>query len=156
MRLEKAIHLRSYLYFIGFFLLVLTGFWFTYFTRILDQENYRMHTHGVALILWCLMLITQAFLIRTKFNALHKQVGKFSYALVPLIVITTVDLLRYRLQGHPLGTMDFFFVALVINALIVFVIFYGLAIYHIPNGNSSYRSHYRISFSIIVPLSSHH
>jgi hypothetical protein len=31
---------------------MLVGFWFTYFTKLLDQENYRMHTHGVTLILW--------------------------------------------------------------------------------------------------------
>ncbi len=89
-----------------------------------------MHTHGVALILWCLMLITQAYLIRSKWNGLHKRIGKFSYVLVPLIIITTIDLLRYRLRDQSLETMDYFFVALVINALIAFVIFYALAIYH--------------------------
>ena len=151
MKLEKAINIRSYLFFIGFFLLVVTGFWFTYFTKILDQENYRMHTHGAALTLWCLMLISQAYLIRSKWNALHKRVGKFSYVLVPLIVMTTIDLLRYRLRDQSLDTMGFFFVALVINALVALVIFYGLAIYH--RKKSALHARYMICtvFPMVTP-----
>ena len=88
-----------------------------------------MHTHGVTLILWCLMLISQAYLIRAKKYSLHKQIGKFSYVLVPLLVFTTLDLLKYRLPAT-LGAMDFFSVALVVNALIAFVVFYVLAIFY--------------------------
>jgi len=130
MKLEKQINQRSHYFFAGFFVLILIGFWFTYFTKILDQENYRMHTHGIALIGWCLMLVVQPFLIRARMNSLHKTIGKFSYVLVPILIFTTIDLLRYKLHGVQLGTMDYFFVALVINALIAFVIFYGLSIYH--------------------------
>lgn len=130
MKLEKALYQKSYLYFIVFFLLALVGFWFTYFTRILDQENYRMHTHGTTLILWCLMLIVQPYLIRTKRYTLHKKIGWFSYLLVPALLFTTLDLLKYKMAGRPiLGTMDYFFIALVLNSLIAFVILYGLAIY---------------------------
>jgi hypothetical protein len=66
---------------------MLAGFWFTYFTKVLDQENYRMRTHGVTLILWCLMLISQAYLIRAKKHSLHKQIGKFSYVLAGSIPV---------------------------------------------------------------------
>jgi hypothetical protein len=129
MKLERILYQKSYLYFIAFFLFMLFGFWLTYFTRILDQANYRMHTHGVTLILWCFMLILQAWLIREKKYSIHRQAGKFSYVLVPLMLYTTLDLLKFRLAAS-LGNMDFFFVALVVNALIAFVIFYGLAIFH--------------------------
>lgn len=131
MKLERTLLQKSHLYFIGFFLLVIAGFWLTYFTRIFDQENYRMHTHGITLILWCMMLIAQPFLIAIKRNEWHKLIGKFSYALVPLLILTTLDLLKFRLQPIPqLHTMDYFFVALVVNALIAFLILYGLAIYN--------------------------
>jgi hypothetical protein len=89
-----------------------------------------MHSHGIVLTLWCLMLVAQPLLIRARMNSLHKAIGKFSYLLVPLMIFTTVDLLRYKLNQVQLQTMDYFFVALVINALIAFVLFYGLAIYH--------------------------
>jgi uncharacterized integral membrane protein len=130
MNLERSLYQRSYPYFIIFFLFVLIGFWLTYFVRILDMESYRMHTHGVALILWCSMLIVQPYLIRTRRYALHKRVGSFSYVLVPLVLFTTLDLLHFRLRNSPLGPVDLAFVALVVNALIVFLILYGLAMYN--------------------------
>lgn len=131
MKLENTLFQKSYLYFIAFFLLVLAAFWFTYFTRIAEQENYRMHLHGITLILWCLMLISQAYLIRAKRHALHRTIGKFSYVLVPAMVFTTIDLLQYQLQKQDVfGSTEFFFVALVVNALIAFVIYYGLAMFY--------------------------
>lgn len=153
MKLERTLFQKSYLYFAVFFVFVLLAFWLTYFTRIVHQENYRLHTHGITLLLWCLMLIAQPYLIRTRKNELHKRIGKFSYVLVPLMVFTTVDLLHYRLHGLPsLGTMDFFFVALVLNALIAFVIFYGLAIFH--RKNSGLHARYMICtiFPMFTPV----
>lgn len=130
MSLERSIYQRSYVYFILFFVCVVTGFWFTYFVKILDMESYRMHLHGVTLLLWCAMLIVQPYLIRTRRYALHKRVGKLSYVLVPLIVLTTLDLFHFRLRDAAMGPVDLAFVALVVNALIAFLILYGLAIYH--------------------------
>lgn len=152
MKLEKAIFNKSYIWFTLFFLMVMLAFWFTYFMRILDQENYRMHLHGMALILWCLMLISQAYLIRVNKRALHRQIGKFSYLLVPFMLFTTIDLLRFKLHGLPtLGTMDFFFVALVINALIAYVIFYGLAIYFRKQSNLHARFMVCTAFPMFTP-----
>ena len=153
MKLERNLFQKSYLYFIFFFLCMLAGFWVTYFTKIFQQENYRMHTHGLALILWCLMLIVQPYLIRTKRTRLHRAVGKFSYVLVPLLLFTTIDLLKFRLSPLPkLGTMDYFFVALVMNALLVFVILYGLAIYH--RKKSIIHARYMVStvFVMFTPI----
>jgi hypothetical protein len=131
MKLEKSLFQRSHLYFIAFFLFMVWGFWLTYFTRIFEQENYRMHAHGMTLILWCLMLIVQPYLIRTKRRPLHKAIGKFSYLLVPLMVFTTLDLLIYRFKtGNELTALHYSFIALVVNALVVFLAMYGLAIFH--------------------------
>jgi hypothetical protein len=130
---------------------MLVGFWFTYFTKLLDQENYRMHTHGVTLILWCIMLILQAYLIQAKKYSLHKTIGKFSYVLVPLLVFTTLDLLNYRLPDT-LGTMDFFFVALVVNGLIAFVIFYALAILYRKKSTIHARYMVCTAFPMFTPI----
>ena len=131
MKLESTLFQKSYLFFVVFFLVVLAAFWFTYFSKLTDQENYRMHLHGIALTLWCLMLISQAYLIRKKRYALHKMIGKLSYLLVPVMVFTTIDLLQYQLHKETVfGTKEFFFIALVVNALLAFMIYYGLAIYH--------------------------
>jgi hypothetical protein len=128
MKLERTILEKSHFYFLTFFLMVLAGFWVTYISRIFEQENYRMHLHGATLFLWCLMLVVQPFLIRRKMIVIHRWIGRFSYVVVPLLVFSTFDLLRYRVQGQP--TIDYALIALVVNALIAFVILYGLAIYH--------------------------
>lgn len=153
MKLEKTIVQKSHFYFIAFFLFVVAGFWVTYFTKILEQKNYRMHLHGIALTLWCLMLILQPYLIRTKRTKLHRTIGKASYILVPLMIFTTLDLLKYQLQSVPqLGTMDYFFVALAANALIAFAILYGLAIYH--RKKSTIHARYMIctAFTMFTPV----
>jgi hypothetical protein len=128
MKLERTLFEKSHIYFLSFFLLVLSAFWLTYITRIFEQENYRMHLHGATLFLWCLMLIVQPLLIKKKMYLFHRRIGQFSYVLVPALVFTTLDLMRYRIKSQP--AIDYVFVALVFNALIAFMILYGLAIYH--------------------------
>lgn len=153
MKLERTLLQKSYLYFTGFFVLVLIAFWLTYFTKLFEQENYRLHLHGITLLLWCLMLVVQPYLIRTNRRELHKQLGKFSYLLVPLLLYTTIDLLHYRLSGvKTMRTMDFFFVALVLNALIAFLILYGLGI--LNRKNSTIHARYMVCtiFPFFTPV----
>lgn len=112
-----------------------------------------MHTHGAALIVWCLMLIIQPLLIRMKKTKLHRAVGKFSYVLVPVLLFTTTELLRYRLRNTPqLGPLDYYFAALVLIALLAFIILYGLAIYH--RKKSTIHARYMIStaFPMFTPI----
>jgi hypothetical protein len=153
MKFEKALYQKSYLWFIAFFLFMLWGFWFTYFTRIAEQENYRMHLHGAALIMWCLMLIVQPLLIRNKKVSVHRSVGKLSYVIVPFLLFSTTDLLAYRLQSKEVLTdSDNFFVALVLNALIVFLVLYALAIYHKDKGTIHARYMLATAFPIFTPI----
>jgi hypothetical protein len=151
--LEKSLYQNSYLYFVVFFLFMLWGFWITYFTRLLDQENYRMHLHGLALILWCLMLVVQPYLIRAKKITVHKKIGKFSYLLVPFLLFTTIDLLKYRVQGNSeLSNSANYFIALVLNALVAFIILYGLAIYHKSKGTIHARYMLCTAFTMFTPI----
>jgi len=153
MKLEKSLYQKSYLYFIVFFLMMLWGFWRTYFTRIPDQENYRMHLHGAALILWCVMLIVQPYLIRSKKVATHRRIGKISYILVPLLVLSTIDLLKYKLVGKEVLTnSNSLFIALVLNALVVFVVLYGLAIYNKDKGTIHARYMLSTAFPLFTPI----
>jgi hypothetical protein len=120
---------------------------------MLDQENYRMHLHGAALILWCIMLIFQPYLIRAKKTKVHKVTGKFSYILVPMLLFTTIDLLKYKLHGREsLSNADNLFVALVLNALVAFVILYGLAIYHRRKGTIHARYMLSTAFPMFTPI----
>lgn len=153
MKLEKNLYQKSYLYFVVFFLFMLWGFWVTYLTQIVNQENYRMHLHGAVLILWCLMLIIQPYLIKAKKVKVHKMVGKVSYILVPLILITTIDLFKYRLSSKTVLTdTDNLFVALILNGLFTFLILYGLAIYNRKKGSIHARFMLSTAFPFFTPI----
>jgi len=130
MKLEKVLFKKSHFYFIGFSAFVIIAFWLTYITEIFNQESYWMHVHGLAMFLWCALLITQPYLISKKENTLHRQLGKASYALVALIAVSTIGLYKFRLSTlDSLTTIDYLATSSVLIALLVFLIFYGLAIY---------------------------
>jgi hypothetical protein len=117
--------------FLAFGVATIVAFWPSYFSRLDAQPTYHPHAHGLAMTLWCAVLIAQAWLIRSGRRGLHRQLGALSYLLVPLIVVTTVNFLHFRLQGAlRLDAVALYFMALVLNALVAFLAIYGLAIYH--------------------------
>lgn len=85
------------------------------------------------MLLWVALLITQSWLIRTKRNPMHRTLGKASYVLAPLIVLTAA-----WVNSHFAGRMDEgpypdevigiywfgYFLA------VAFEVLYGLAIVH--------------------------
>lgn len=133
----SATHLTSLLLrnsgfaFVAFFAFVVLAFWPSYFSRVLDQASYHPHAHGLAMVLWCLLLIAQAYLIRTNRRDWHRSLGKTSFVLVPVIVVTTINFIHFRLDDIPvpqLPPVAYYLLALILNALIVFVALYALAI----------------------------
>ncbi|VXD16337.1 hypothetical protein [Marinoscillum sp. 108] len=131
MKLDQLINRRSVILFSLFFVMAVVAFWGSYFARLTAQTDYRLHAHGIGMILWCMLLITQAYLIRTHRRGLHKRLGWLSYLLIPYIVFTTLNLIHFQMRGLDRVTnLPMYALALIINAIIVFVIIYGLAIYH--------------------------
>ncbi len=85
-----------------FSLLLLTsflGFYPTYLVKAPTFEGFKTahHFHGLMALLWILLLIVQPLLIRLKKNALHKQVGKLSYVIMPLLMRSCFDCKRKRI-----------------------------------------------------------
>lgn len=149
MKLNQFLFKKSHLAFLVFSVLVVLAFWLSYFNALLKQENIRMHVHGILMISWCILLVVQPYLIKTKKKGTHRLLGKLSYFLVPLIAFSTVDLFKYRVNQLPtLNEIDVFFTASVLIALVVFLIFYGLAIYFRKNA----AVHARYMFCTLFPL----
>lgn len=80
---------------IGFFfaavlVTTLIGFYPTYFMHFPTFEgfNWVHHFHGFIATLWICMLIAQAFLIRVKNYTLHRRIGKASYFVMPLLLLS--------------------------------------------------------------------
>ena len=72
--------------------IVLIGFFPTYFSHFPNFEGKvpLHHFHAFVMILWLVVLIVQPILINKRKYHWHRMIGKFSYVLVPVIVITMV------------------------------------------------------------------
>jgi hypothetical protein len=134
MRAEVGLYRWSPRFFAVFLLLMVWAFWPSYFTRLFEQPDVRFHLHGAALTLWCVMLVLQAQLIRTQRRGFHKQIGKLSYVVAPAVIAITASFVHYRVAGsvpslERLPPFVLYFLALTLNSLVAFALFYGLAIY---------------------------
>ncbi len=119
-------------FFAAFLAAAFISFWPTYFARIGDIPSWRVHAHGALMLAWLLLLIAQAWLIRAQRRPWHRMLGKVSFVLVPLILVSSVvvehaSLLR---DGAKISEESLFFAYLIIALLIAFVVAFGLAIVH--------------------------
>src|SRR5947209_7884804 len=89
---------RSAPFFGALLLLAIPAFWPTYFSPPRYEADWHVHVHGIALFTWSVLLIVQPWLVRSGRLALHRRLGKVSYVLAPVIVLSTVLLARYRMH----------------------------------------------------------
>lgn len=121
---------KSGYYFIALLLLALIGFWESYFSKLFSGINAYTHFHAVTMLLWIGMLITQAFLIKHKQYSLHKVIGRFSYGLVPILVISLILLAHSQITIHDFGITysRLYILFLQLSLVLIFIIAYVLAI----------------------------
>ena len=123
---------RTYKY-LGYFLLLLiplifAGFYKTYFqpfpnfTKNIDAY---LHIHAFIAALWVAILIVQPFLIVNKKVAWHRRVGKLSYVVFPLLILSFIPRI---IKMYNAGDLQFLFFPLADGALLI--LFYTLAIYY--------------------------
>jgi len=105
---------------------VIVAFFKTYFSLFPDFKDTTLtvHFHVAIVLLWFAMLIAQPILIGTKRLKLHRLVGKVSYVLVPLVIITGALMIR---QEQMREKNLIVFTANIID-LSIFVLLFALAI----------------------------
>jgi hypothetical protein len=81
-------------WFLLFIILVFAGFYHTYFSVLFQPTKPVIHIHFFLMAIWIAMLIVQPFLIKYKKPALHRLIGRISYVLVPLLLLTAFILIR--------------------------------------------------------------
>jgi hypothetical protein len=128
--MEAGSTLRSKVVF-GFMTLAMmavVGFWRTYFSQ-LSNVSLHAHVHGIAMSLWLGLLIAQAYLIRSGHRHLHRQLGKASYLLVPVVVAATVSFAHARLLEEGLTHDRLYILYIQLHLLVLLILAYGFAIY---------------------------
>jgi len=155
MRPEAVLYRTSARFFALFVVCLVVAFWPTYFARLFEQPNWRFHLHGVALTLWAVMLVAQAQLIRTGRRALHRRIGQASYVLAPAVVAITTSFVHYRVASAAPSTppnVVAYFLALTLNSLVAFAVFYGLAIYYRRDAGRHARWMISTAFPLFTPI----
>ena len=94
---DIAHYRRSAPFFAALVLLAIPAFWPTYLALRPYEADWHVHVHGIALFLWSVMLIAQPWLILRGKARIHRKVGKASYVLAPVIVVSTILLAHHRL-----------------------------------------------------------
>lgn len=117
-------------WFIGLFVVLILGFWPSYFSPSAASATFGQHFHAVAMMAWVLMLIVQPWLIRSRKRNVHRLVGRTSFVLAPLVVISAfyvvLDNLVSLPQPYPPIGLSFFWLGLVSGPY--YAMLYGLAI----------------------------
>lgn len=127
---------------LGIFLIVLIpltflAFYTTYFRKLARFEEditTFIHLHFLIASIWILMLIRQPLLIRSGNYKLHRRVGKMSYVLFPLLILSFVPQIIRLIHLDHLRRLFF---PLADSTLLV--LFYSLAIYHRRNRSKHMR-----------------
>ena len=147
---------RLIYFFIFLLLITLGGFYKTYLIKFpsFDGFTWAHHFHGAMMLSWILILIAQPVFIRTKNFRLHRIVGKASYFVFPLLILSLFLVTRAgyvrniktvgeteALAGMTSGIPDMFYLT----------ILYGLGIYYKKKTSFHIRFFASIGLMIMGP-----
>ena len=116
-------------YFLGFLVVAIVAFWPSYFGRELSEIDSYTHFHVAMMVIWFGLLIAQPFLIRRGMLSIHRRVGRVSYLLAPVILVSGLMLSHSRLNGLDASEFRDFghFFFLPVQATLLFAVTWGLA-----------------------------
>ena len=121
---------RSPPYLAALLLVALAAFWPSYLSLGFAGSPTYVHFHAGACVLWMLMLIAQPIFITRRRMDLHRFVGKSSYVIAPMLIVSMVVLANYRI--NLIAPNDYaiqtYILYLQLSLAAVFALFYGLAI----------------------------
>ena len=145
---------RASLLSIAILILLIWGFYRTYIVFFPSFEGFRFvqHFHGAIMLLWVLCLIAQPLLISRRKYQIHKAIGKISFVLAPLLIISIfgVSYMSYHnnLNASRPEQDAIAEIALNIPPIFVFAILYGLAIAN--RKRTFYHMRYMIGTAILM------
>jgi hypothetical protein len=107
------------------------GFWKPYFSR-LDAAQGMAHLHAISMLTWIGMLVAQPLLIRTRQLVWHRRLGKASYVVAPLVVVSALILAQLRISQATPETLPFqqFILFLGVSASVLFALIWGLGVFY--------------------------
>ena len=90
--------------------LALAGFWKSYFSKFFvgtNDYNFYFHFHAAMMIVWVAILIAQPLLIRKKKLEMHRNIGKFTYVLMFVMLASIVLIMNSGMKQVPVEEIIF-------------------------------------------------
>ena len=146
----------------GYFLLALApifiaGFWVPYFSEAPNfspSVTTTVHIHAALLFGWLGFLLIQPFTILYKAISTHRFIGRTSYILTPLVVISAVAVILKEYNEKLSSGASIISACngefLSISQLIMFVLFYGLAISGVRQRDVAAHMRYMICIALVL------
>lgn len=153
--MEKAYKHLTF-FFIAIAFVLIWGFYKTYLVYFPSfiGFNYVQHVHGFLMLTWLCFLIAQPLLIRAKNYKAHRIIGKLSYVIAPLLLVSiflVTKMVYYRTLKTDSLKEAIASITISIPDLISFAIFYFLAIKNRKNIPKHMRYMIGISLLLISP-----
>jgi len=120
------------------FIIVHIGFHATYiqYFPAFEEFTWLHHIHGALMASWVFLLVLQPVLILYRKFAAHRFFGKLSYVIAPLMIISMLIIARvsyHRWVGEYGSVEVFSWQSVTWMQLLMFLLFYSLAIYYKKN-----------------------
>lgn len=90
---------NAFYWLIALLAILVIGFWPSYFSRLTEPMHVTLHLHSIAMLAWVLLLIAQSWLMRNRRLSQHRILGKTSFLIAPLVVITGIWV-NFHFQGR--------------------------------------------------------
>lgn len=126
---RSALYPNAAMFFALALLVAFAGFYPSYFAR-LPQTDLAHHFHGASATAWLLLLILQAWLMRTRRIVLHRRVGRGSIVVAAAFIVSGALMIRTMLQGgNPFAQRYGVSLAFLdVTTTLYFALAYGLAL----------------------------
>lgn len=126
---KKLFYGNAFWYFILAAAVTVFAFFPSYFSKLTVTDPAH-HLHGITATLWLILLIIQPLLYRAGKLKWHRLIGKISFLLVPLIIVSALNMVHIMIirkdDFPPLIPYQLAFIDFV--TLIQFLLFYILAL----------------------------
>ena len=119
-----------HLFIVCFLFMPLWGFWDTYWFREPREYIWVEHLHAVPAFLWCVLLILQAYWIKTGNVVLHRLGGKLSFILAPLLIMTIAVVSWGSATYAEVTEGTIYIFAVRMYLILSFMLFFGLALWY--------------------------
>jgi uncharacterized membrane protein YozB (DUF420 family) len=134
-------------------LVALVAFWPSYLSQLGANGAYT-HLHATLATLWILLLIAQPTLIRRRRRNWHRALGRVSYGLAPLVVVSIILLARSRIAGlaGEAFASQTYVLYLQVSLVTLFGLSYALAV--LTRRNTALHARFMIctGFTLIDPV----